>query len=166
MANREQRKTYLVDREVQGYLLIRGGCYWLLSIAVVGALNVVGWVYLAPGVDALVKIRGTLPSFLGVFAIVVASSLIVLPVLLYDLVKYTNRFAGPVHRLQRALQDVAAGRVVSPLTFREGDYWHELATSFNGIVARLEVAERGAHGNERPEFDTLVSEDCPEVSSV
>lgn len=144
MAKHPQRKTYLVDHEVQGGLLHKAAWYWLLSLAIFGSLNVIGWIFIAPGVDVLVRIRELLPSFFGILIVAMLSSLVVLPVLLHDLAKYTNRFAGPVFRLQRNLEALAAGKTVQPLSFRTGDHWHDLANAFNQVAARLEAAEAGA----------------------
>lgn len=144
MSHSNQRHKYLVDREVQGGLLGKAAGYWMLSLAVVGSLNVVGWIFVAPGVDALVRIREQIPSFVGILVVALVSSMVVLPVVLYDLVKYSNRFAGPIHRLQRSLQAVANGDQVAPLSFRDDDYWQELAEHFNRVVARLSETDRSA----------------------
>jgi signal transduction histidine kinase len=167
MARRTQRKTYMIDREVQGGLIGKAACYWLLSLAVVGSLNILGWIFVAPGVDVLVQMRQHLPSFFGTLVVAIASSLIVLPVLLYDLTKYTNRFAGPIYRLQRGMNDVAEGKFVPPMVFRKGDSWQDLADSFNRIVARLEVLEQRQSIDEFVEFDTVaVTQSEAEVTTI
>jgi signal transduction histidine kinase len=155
MAKRTQRKIYLVDHDVQGGLIGKAACYWLLSLAVVGSLNVLGWIFLAPGIDVLVQMRQHLPSLFGTLIVALVSSLIVLPVMLYDLTKYTNRFAGPIYRLQRGMNEVAEGKFVPPMVFREGDSWQDLADSFNRIVARLEVLEQRQSVDEFVEFETV-----------
>jgi signal transduction histidine kinase len=165
MGKQIQRKTFVVDRDVQGGLLAKAACYWLLSLTMVGALNVLGWVFIAPGVDVLVQIRQQLPSLFGTFLVALASTLIVLPVLLYDLAKHTNRFAGPVFRLQRCMKEIAEGKSVRLISFRKDDYWQELAGSFNQVVARLEAAEQRQFSDETPEFDTLVA-NCPEKTTT
>ena len=142
-----QRRKYFVDREVQGGLLGKAAGYWLLSLAVVGALNVVGWIFVAPGADVLVRMRDQLPSFFGVLIVALLSSLIVLPVLLYDLAKYSNRFAGPVYRLQRNLNALAEGQSVAPMSFRENDYWQALAESFNKVAS---APRSGRTGGSQP----------------
>lgn len=66
--------------------------------------------------------------------------LLMSPLVLYDLLTLTNRFAGPVFRLQREMQRLIDCEPTSPLTFREGDYWTEMAVAFNKI--RDEMLER------------------------
>lgn len=156
MAKRTQRKVYLVDRDVQGGLMSKAAYYWLLSLAVVGSLNLLGWIFVSPGVDVLVQMRQHLPSLFGTLVVALVSSLIVLPILLYDLVKHTHRFAGPIFRLQRAMNDVAEGKTIPPVVFREGDAWQDLADSFNRIVSRLEVLEQRQSVDEFVEFETVM----------
>ena len=129
--------------------------YWLLSLAVVGALNMLGWIFVAPGVDVLVQMREQLPSLFGTLLVALTSSLIVLPVLLYDFAKHTNRFAGPIYRLQRSMNELAEGKSVQPLTFRDGDSWQGLAESFNKIVARLDSLEQSQSVDQFVEFETV-----------
>lgn len=157
MAKHIQRKKYLVDQEVQGGLLGKAACYWLLSLAVVTALNVLGWVYITPGADALIRMRAEVPSLLGALLIAVGSTLILLPILMYDLAKHTNRFAGPIYRLQRCMNDLAAGKPVRPIAFRKDDYWKDLAESFNQVVARMERLEHAQPSTDFVEFDTLIA---------
>jgi hypothetical protein len=53
------------------------------------------------------------------------------PVYVWDLVKLSHRFAGPMLRLRRILKDLAAGRRASHLRFRPNDFWQETAIDFN-----------------------------------
>ena len=167
MASQSQRKTYLIDREVQGGLLHKAAWYWLLSIALVGSFNVLGWIFVAPGVEALVQIREQLPSFFGVLFVAVISSLAVLPALLYDLARHTNRFAGPVSRLQRAMNDLADGKRVAPLSFRRDDYWNELADAFNRIAQRLEAVQQQSEDDRRTDYaECTIDENEPEPAAL
>ena len=75
------------------------------------------------------------------YAPVFARLLALLPILILDFIKFTNRFAGPVLRLRAAMRQVARGDAPTPINFREGDFWQELAADFNRITARLKAAE-------------------------
>jgi hypothetical protein len=59
------------------------------------------------------------------------------PVVVYDLLQTSNRFAGPVYRLQREMQKLINNEPTVPLTFRDGDYWIEMAVKFNQIRDEL-----------------------------
>jgi hypothetical protein len=57
--------------------------------------------------------------------------LLLVPVYVWDVVKLSHRFAGPMLRLRRILNDLADGGRASALKFRPNDFWHETATEFN-----------------------------------
>lgn len=142
MSDRSQRSSYFVDKTVQGALLIRAARYWVLSLLVVGALTVLGWMFVSPGMPVLVELRHQLPSFLGGLLVALLVSLLVLPVILYDLAKMSNRFAGPMLRLRRGMKQAAAGEHVEPIHFRDRDYWQEFADAFNELNQRLQSQEK------------------------
>jgi hypothetical protein len=64
------------------------------------------------------------------------------PVMAYDLLKVTNRFAGPIFRLRREMQRLVDGESELPLAFRNGDYWTEMADIFNEIRDELHELRR------------------------
>ena len=150
MSKKHLRKRYFVDRRVQGALAARAMRYWALSVAVVGMLTVVGWVFVAPGIAALVESPDKLRATVACLAVAVATSTLLLPVVLYDLVRFSHRFVGPMVRLRESMRRAAAGESVSPVRFRDDDYWQEFADAFNAMQARLEAAERRPSGAEPP----------------
>ena len=101
---KRKRRTYFVDKTVQGARLVRAARYWFLSLLVVGALTVLGWMFVSPGMPVLIELRHQLPSLLGGLVVALAVSVLVLPVILYDLARMSNRFAGPMLRLRRGMQ--------------------------------------------------------------
>ena len=72
--------------------------------------------------------------------------MLLLPVVAYDLLKVTNRFAGPVFRLHREMRRLIDRESEYPLNFRDGDYWMEMAGTFNEIRDELhELREEKAN---------------------
>ena len=67
--------------------------------------------------------------------------MLVLPVVMFDMSRLTNRFAGPLFRLRGSMRRLARGERVDPVHFRENDYWQEIAEEFNAIVARIDRLE-------------------------
>ena len=65
------------------------------------------------------------------------ASFILLPMVILDIVRLSNRFAGPLVRLRRGMRALAQGEEVRPIHFREGDFWQEFADEFNAIAARM-----------------------------
>lgn len=49
----------------------------------------------------------------------------------------THRLAGPIVRYKKALRDIAAHRLPSPITVREKDYFRDLADEMNAAVSAL-----------------------------
>lgn len=59
------------------------------------------------------------------------------PIMLYDLLKITNRFAGPMYSLSREMRRLVNGEPTRELNFRDGDHWHEMADTFNDLRAEM-----------------------------
>ena len=138
MSNVRKRRRYFVDPKVQGALVARGVRFWLTSMVLMACAVVVTWVFITPGITELMRLRAEMPSLAGALLVASAAVLLVLPIVLLDFVRMTNRFAGPVHRLQREMRRAANGEQVAPVHFRDGDYWQDLADSFNLLLERLQ----------------------------
>jgi hypothetical protein len=68
----------------------------------------------------------------------IAAVLALFPVFAYDSIKLSNRFAGPMLRLRRAMREVVLEERYSRLEFRKDDFWQDVAENFNQIVERLQ----------------------------
>ena len=145
------RKQLYVDKKVQTALVARVVFYWFVCMASVSLL-VCLWELVAGGLSgtAIDHLRSALYKLLPA---VVASAL-VLPLLIVDILKLSNRFAGPLVRFRRALDELAAGRSVEKLSFREGDFWQEMADQLNAVAERMDQ-----HESQRDQF-TLPEEAC------
>ena len=65
-------------------------------------------------------------------------SLLVLPLALLDCLIMSNRYAGPLLQLRRAMKRLAKAESVEPLHVRRRDFLQELVNDFNRAAARLE----------------------------
>jgi signal transduction histidine kinase len=72
------------------------------------------------------------------------ASFILLPLVIVDIIRASNRFVGPMLRLQRSMRQLARGEDVEPIEFREGDLWHEFATEFNALRTRMQASTAAA----------------------
>lgn len=61
--------------------------------------------------------------------VIVSISLV--PVFVWDAIKLSNRFAGPIVRVRHALAQIADGQSPKPIEFRNGDFWKSLAVDLN-----------------------------------
>jgi hypothetical protein len=155
MSQKHLRRKQLIDRTVQGTLLLAAARYWLVSLFVVGSVTVLGWIFVAPGLDQLVQICTQLPALFTMLVVSLVAATLVLPVILFDLLRLSNRFAGPIYRLQRVMREAAAGIPVERLEFRDGDHWQELARTFNELVKLRETAADSLPLSEERELETV-----------
>jgi hypothetical protein len=68
---------------------------------------------------------------------VVAVTLL-LPLLLIDVLRVSNRFAGPIYRMRRVMTAMAKGERVDPISIRKGDFWHDFIEDFNTMLKSYE----------------------------
>jgi hypothetical protein len=125
---------------VQGALVLRTILYWTLCMFTIAAALLVWRVFAGTVRTFDTPAEGLWFHYGPVFV----AALLLLPLVVVDIVRLSNRFAGPVFRLRRVLHEAAQGEHVEPIHFRKGDYWHDIATDFNQLLARLEAAERRA----------------------
>jgi hypothetical protein len=127
-----RRRFEYIDPEVQGALARRIAFHWIAYTAVATTL-VVGLKWLTnpftPLGDHLLEAWWTYGPLLMVLVGIA-------PVFVYDAVKLSNRFTGPVLRLKAATRALAEGRRPAPIRLRDGDFWKELAGDFNLVVER------------------------------
>jgi len=50
---------------------------------------------------------------------------------------YSHRIAGPLHYMNKQMQEIAQGNEIKELSFRKKDYFKELAPSFNAVIEYL-----------------------------
>ncbi|HUG90242.1 MAG TPA: hypothetical protein VML55_05385 [Planctomycetaceae bacterium] len=137
---REERKRLFVDPTVQGAIVRRAALYWGACLMFVCLPLIIGRTLTDPS-RLFYEHLGDLWAQSWPL---LTCAVLILPVILYDLAKLTNRFAGPVVRLRRALKQLADGRPVEPVRFREGDFWPELAAEFNRAAGHLEQQAGGS----------------------
>lgn len=77
-----------------------------------------------------------------------------LPFAIFDLLRFSNRIAGPAYRLRHELSRLAAGDSVDPVIFRGDDFWQELADELNRLSARIEEQTQPFQGISR-QIDTI-----------
>jgi nitrate/nitrite-specific signal transduction histidine kinase len=63
--------------------------------------------------------------------------LVISPVFIYDSVKLSNRFVGPMISFRAALNKLSNGEDPGEIRFRQNDFWKELTNDFNKISGEL-----------------------------
>jgi hypothetical protein len=134
------RRQMFVDRPVQGTLVLRVlvyGATCLLSVFVM----LFGWSLLT----GPARISWTTVDYLWFhYGPAFVAATLILPLVMWDAVRVSNRFAGPILRLRRELKRLADGEEVHPIYFREGDFWRDVANDYNRIALRLKELEAKA----------------------
>lgn len=140
MSTNHRKKTF-VDAEVQGALVRRILLHWLAFFVVAAGCTIVLQLCLDPFRSFGQMVREAWWSH-GPFLLILG---VLLPVFVVDTIKLSNRFVGPIRRLQQAITEAAESGHVKPIRLRRGDFWQGLAANFNTLVDRVnQGAEDGA----------------------
>lgn len=67
--------------------------------------------------------------------------LFLLPAIIHDSIKMSNRFVGPLLRLRTAMQGVARDQTVEPLKCRDKDCAEDFFMAFNEMLERIKQLE-------------------------
>ncbi len=134
---RNVRKQLFVDPKVQGALIGRVVLYWIVCLITV-TLMLLCWRILTGPARPFYTHFDAMWFHYGPALV---ASLLLLPLVIMDIVRLSNRFAGPLLRLRRAMRALARGEHVEPIHFRQGDFWHEFAEEFNGILKRVQTLQ-------------------------
>ncbi len=133
----KRRSSSLADWEVQSFLVIRLCIHWVLFLTAI-AIGLLIWIRLFS--NPIVTWQETQTQFMATFLPVLIISIAILPVFIFDSVRLSNRFTGPIFRLRKALSNLSNGKQEVALEFRENDFWKSLATDFNAVVGLKEIA--------------------------
>lgn len=147
-----QRKRLFVDPKVQGMLIARVVMYWVGCVVTIALMLLVWRIVTGPA-------RMFYTHFDAMwfhFGPALIASFLLLPLVIIDIIRASNRFVGPMLRLKRSMGQLARGEQVEPIEFRDTDFWREFADEFNTIRFRLQAshaypeAEQGKPEQEEP----------------
>jgi hypothetical protein len=133
------RKQFFVDPKVQGALVWRSILY---ACTCIGAMVMIllCWRIVTGPARMFYHHFDDMWFFYGPALIVLV---LMLPLIILDVVRMSNRFTGPMLRLRRSMRALARGEHVEPLRFRDKDFWHDFAEDFNAVVARVQGETTG-----------------------
>jgi methyl-accepting chemotaxis protein len=132
MSTTQRTKKY-IDSTVQAALVKRIVIHWLVFAGVVSLIAFMMQYFSDPTKPLVEHLR----ELWWTHGFVLVVILTLLPVFAFDSIKLSHRFAGPIHRLKKTIQELANGSTFEPLTFRGADYWRSLADDFNRMVNRF-----------------------------
>ncbi len=149
------RKQLFVDPKVQGALVLRVLLYWVVCLITITLMLLCWSIVQTP--------RMFYTHFDDMwfhYGPALIASFVLLPMVIVDIIRVSNRFAGPLVRLRRGMRALARGEHVEPIMFRHGDFWKEFADEFNAVAARV---QNGRPADEAPADEEPATEPEPEV---
>lgn len=154
------RKRLFVDPEVQGQLVLRVTLYWVTCLITI-ALMVMCWRIVNGPARPFYRHLDDMWFHLGPALL---ASLLLLPMVIVDVIRVSNRFVGPLLRLRRSLRGLARGEEVDPIRFRQGDFWQGFADEFNSLITRIKELEIAAYRNSTVEGNPRQDEQLPQTN--
>lgn len=150
----QARKRLFVNREIQGRLLARTALYWVLYHAV---LWMAMFFYRYAEHRGAVLAGAEPRSFSDLYGQFVHEhhslwfcAFAILPIVLWDLLKFSHRVAGPLVRFQRTLESLTAGQRIDEIRLRRGDLLFDLQNSFNQYLASLRTLQSDSEVSDQP----------------
>jgi len=142
---RVARKKYFVNPRLQWQLVLGANVLALISVALISSLMLYTQSQLAnyaamlqlnlpANHPFLTQIAERERDFFKLFLLVGIVQFVLFNV---TAVFLSHRIAGPLYRLERHLEEVAAGNEPKDVRFRKGDLYQELAETCNKVMARL-----------------------------
>ena len=162
------RSRVWVDGQVQGAIAIHVAVHWCLFAGVACVLTLAMQYVFNPLTSMSDQLQNVWRNQ-GPFLIVMFT---LLPIFVYDTVKLSNRFAGPILRFRRLIQDIGQGKPVKKLKFRDNDFWSGLADDFNQLIERgyfsapNNTFDKDASADSEDEDENVVTADSADLQEV
>jgi hypothetical protein len=131
--NKCTRKRLFVEPRIQGHLVARVVFYWIVCLITITLMLLCWRIVTGPA-------RMFYTHFDDMwfhYGPALVASFLLLPVVIVDIVRFSNRFVGPMLRLKQSMRRLADGEAVEPIEFRDSDFWRDMAVQFNAIRARM-----------------------------
>jgi hypothetical protein len=120
---------------VQGALLRQAVYSWIWASAVFALISFVYRVIPAWLSDENQQV--SIWRDLGPYAI---ASAVLFPIVVFNAIRFSNRFAGPMVRVRGALKQLAQGEAPPHLVLRDDDFWTDIVDDINAIAGNLRQA--------------------------
>ena len=134
---KNKRFQLLVDPITQKSLLMRATFYWMTSLTLMGLLMSIQ-IGLA---HSSLTFDEKFAKVLEAIGPAMLAALFLLPLFLFDCVRFSNRFAGPIRRIRGHLKQLAETGKTEELKIRQGDFWCDLAEEVNRVAERMNPQE-------------------------
>jgi len=159
---RQRRSKLYVDRRLQGGMVRRILCHWLIFL-VVGTnlallINVLTHITEPWGMVATRTFASLGPFLFAMLALI--------PVFAVDTIKLTNRFAGPFVRFRSFVNAVARGQQPARLKFRDGDFWCDAEADLNALFEEITELRQATGRSQLPDDANVAERAVAESASA
>jgi len=127
---KQLRKHLYVDPKLQGALVARVVLYWIVCLISISLILLCWQIIAGPPRPFYAHMKDMWFHYGAAFV----ASLLLMPLVIIDIVRFSNRFVGPLLRLRRSMRQLARGEQVEPMEFRGTDFWQEYADEFNAVM--------------------------------
>jgi hypothetical protein len=138
---RDSRRTKLVvDPVVQGAIVKRFLLCWACCTILAAILLTAVYVFAEPDQQVIKHFGAVMARHWPILG----ASVAMLPIVVWDAIRFSHRVAGPICRIRRSLCHIAEGDEIRPLQFRGRDFWKDLGEQVNVLLNRLQEVEAKA----------------------
>lgn len=127
------RQKLWVDTNVQGVLIGRIVLYWVCALLYVTLGTACFQYYQHPNWTATRHLQ----SLFSQFWPWIPSAVLCLPLVIFDVIRLSNAFVGPIFRLRQHLNELCDNPQCRALKFRDDDYWSELVEPIHYLQAEI-----------------------------
>jgi methyl-accepting chemotaxis protein len=145
--NKLRRKKLYLGWKQHGRIVARVAMYLgVYPLAILEALWARDYLSSLSRVGHPMPLTEVVASFFRQNAGMVSFSVIFAAIIVWDVVRLTNRIIGPLKRVEDALYRMAEGQGIGQLTFRKGDLIEGLEKAFNTYLSSLHASSDEASG--------------------
>ncbi len=128
---KNRRRTMVVNKALQGQLILRISLFPTLALA---ATTVLLAIFCQKLTDEALVADVELPSLVPLFITVMGFVLVSVMFLLYNALKISHRIAGPIYRICKCIQRIREGDISFNVSLRDGDHLEEVRDELNLLL--------------------------------
>ena len=168
--SRKLRRKKLVNKQLQGQLMLRMALHWLGYNAIVlfMSLSVCMFMYCVSVVNGDVQqtMREEIVEFFSRHKPMLIAMGLLLPIIMWDMLKTTHRVAGPVFKFKSELQQFIDSGKFRSVQLRDDDFLMDFQDTWNEAIERAN-REMGHSPAEKKPMESPANDDViPPVDSA
>lgn len=134
------RKKFLINPRFQIIFMIFMGGISFIAVAIFYCANLsFFWKFQKMGIDLGLPAGSPFFRYLNqqqslMRQVALITSVILCVVIFIVGLLFSHRICGPLYRVEKHMRSIGAGEKMTPLKFRKGDFFPEIASAFNSMV--------------------------------